>query len=209
MKRKRVALVCLISLFSIVLTACGGNRPGPGTGTGMNQSQVNVYQSESLGRNDDIHRFGSPGLHRMQDMRQHNNARLTVNQHVTQAVERIPGVARATVILTGKNAYAGIAFDKSIQQQMIHTQGTNPAHLGSPEAARIKQQVVHTVMSMTDAGRVYVSAKPDFLQTLNKYAADIKQGRPLESLMYNFNSTVQRMFPNGGGEGRIPDEGTK
>ncbi|MDR0266991.1 YhcN/YlaJ family sporulation lipoprotein [Paenibacillus sp.] len=56
---------------------------------------------------------------------------------------------------------------------------------------------------------VYVSANPDFVQRVNNYAADLKNGHPIRGAVSEFSTMVERIFPlNTGTTNRVTPFGT-
>lgn len=76
---------------------------------------------------------------------------------------------------------------------------------GADEAGvtdEIKEKIANKVKSMkSDVRNVYVSANPDFVQRLRSYADRAENGQPLRGLIIEFNTMVERLFPDNGSDG--------
>lgn len=63
----------------------------------------------------------------------------------------------------------------------------------------IKEKISQKVRAMKpDVRNVYVSANPDFVQRLRGYADRAESGAPLRGLIIEFNTAVERLFPDDG-----------
>ena len=63
----------------------------------------------------------------------------------------------------------------------------------------IKAKIVEKVKAMNrNVRNVYVSANPDFVQRLRGYADRVENGQPLRGLLIEFNTMVERLFPDDG-----------
>ncbi|WP_257031556.1 YhcN/YlaJ family sporulation lipoprotein [Paenibacillus sp. E222] len=64
---------------------------------------------------------------------------------------------------------------------------THPEEIKSKISAKIKQFAPHVE-------NVYVSANPDFVQHVETYSKDIRNGKPVSGMINTFQSMVERIF---------------
>ncbi|MGG4551312.1 YhcN/YlaJ family sporulation lipoprotein [Paenibacillus humicus] len=114
-------------------------------------------------------------------MPQNVDNRIRIAQQAADKITQIPGVLKANVLVTQKNAYVAATLD------------TNQGQLTPGIESRIAQQVKETDPTIKN---VYVSTNPDFVEHVNRYVSDVAQGRPVSGFFKEFSDMVQRIFPN-------------
>ncbi|WP_405153799.1 YhcN/YlaJ family sporulation lipoprotein [Paenibacillus sp. FSL K6-0108] len=77
---------------------------------------------------------------------------------------------------------------KSETSRIDSTDDNTPEEIKSKISAKIKQFAPHVE-------NVYVSANPDFVQHVEGYATDIRNGKPVSGMLNTFQSMVERIFP--------------
>ncbi|MFC4076688.1 YhcN/YlaJ family sporulation lipoprotein [Salinithrix halophila] len=103
--------------------------------------------------------------------------------NVADSIAKLKEIDSATVMVTDNTAYVGVVFEKNYQ-------GGLTTHVKNKVAKRAKR--------VDDSlKRVYVSANPGFVDSLNDYARKAREGRPLGGLVDEFMDLVQRTFPQG------------
>jgi YhcN/YlaJ family sporulation lipoprotein len=107
--------------------------------------------------------------------------RVQVAKQAADKITQINGVKSANVLVTKSNAYVAAVVN------------TNQGQLTSDLEHRIAQQVRATDPSIQN---VYVSTNPEFVNRVNKYVADIVQGRPVSGFVEEFTVMVNRIFPS-------------
>jgi YhcN/YlaJ family sporulation lipoprotein len=108
-----------------------------------------------------------------------NNSVQIANQAASKIV-KITGVKQANVLVMGKNAYVAAVVDKK----------------HDPITQHIKNQIANQVKA-TDRNiqHVYVSTNPNFVNSVNKYVADVKNGRPVSGFFNEFSTMIRKLFP--------------
>jgi YhcN/YlaJ family sporulation lipoprotein len=134
--------------------------------------------------NNQANQVRQQGTHMQQA---HNQPQSTMDDRVqiaNQAVEKITqlsGVKQANVLVTQRNAYVAAVID------------ANEGKLTSDLENQIAQQVRATDPNIQN---VYVSTNPEFVDRVNRYVADVGQGRPISGFFEEFSEMVRRVFPN-------------
>ncbi|UPK42954.1 YhcN/YlaJ family sporulation lipoprotein [Paenibacillus pabuli] len=77
---------------------------------------------------------------------------------------------------------------KSETSRIDSTDDNTPEEIKSKISAKIKQFAPHVE-------NVYVSANPDFVQHVETYSKDIRNGKPVSGMINTFQSMVERIFP--------------
>ncbi|MEC0109327.1 YhcN/YlaJ family sporulation lipoprotein [Paenibacillus taichungensis] len=77
---------------------------------------------------------------------------------------------------------------KSETSRIDSTDDNTSEEIKSKISAKIKQFAPHVE-------NVYVSANPDFVQHVESYATDIRNGKPVSGMINTFQSMVERIFP--------------
>ncbi|MDK8192033.1 YhcN/YlaJ family sporulation lipoprotein [Paenibacillus sp. UMB7766-LJ446] len=77
---------------------------------------------------------------------------------------------------------------KSETTRMDSTDDNTPEEIKSKISAKIKQFA-------PNVENVYVSANPEFVQHVEGYATDIRNGKPVRGMINTFQSMVERIFP--------------
>lgn len=77
---------------------------------------------------------------------------------------------------------------KSETSRIDSTDDNTPEEIKSKISAKIKQFAPHVE-------NVYVSANPDFVEHVETYSKDIRNGKPVSGMLNTFQSIVERIFP--------------
>ncbi|MFC9711790.1 YhcN/YlaJ family sporulation lipoprotein [Paenibacillus sp. NPDC056933] len=77
---------------------------------------------------------------------------------------------------------------KSEKARVDSTDDNTPAEIKSKISAKIKQYAPHVE-------NVYVSSNPEFVQHVESYSTDIRNGKPIRGMIGSFQSMVERIFP--------------
>lgn len=96
-------------------------------------------------------------------------------------IVRLNGVKRANVLVVRQNAYVAAAVDVN--------QGQVTRDLEDQIAGEVRAE-------NPNIKNVYVSTNPEFVDRVNKYVTDVGQGRPVSGFIEEFNTMVERIFPN-------------
>ncbi|TDF99610.1 hypothetical protein [Paenibacillus piri] len=138
-----------------------------------------------------------------------------------ELVRRNPGVRSADVLLTETNAYVAVVLDghdpaaESHPDMMSHqvtSKGgvglfgidkgnarinwSDPGGLTTSLSIRMKSEVL--AMTREGVQRVFVSANPNFVQRVRFYKQEGQKGVDLSAYLNEFNTLIQRVFPNDG-----------
>ncbi|WP_239634650.1 YhcN/YlaJ family sporulation lipoprotein [Paenibacillus sp. H1-7] len=162
----------------------------------------------------------NPGAFRQLDM---NNPHLTKTfrfaPEISARVEQMAGVDKSTIIITENNAYVALVLDGHQPDKEAHPEmmansitpkggvglfGTDkgshrlnwsdPGGLSHAMSNRISGHVL--AMSQPGVQRVFVSANPNFVQRIRFYSMENDRGVDLSVYMNEFNTMIQRVFPN-------------
>ncbi|GAA3408485.1 YhcN/YlaJ family sporulation lipoprotein [Paenibacillus hodogayensis] len=102
-------------------------------------------------------------------------------KEVADSLTGLGPVQMANVLLAGNNAYVAV---------MTH----NGQDIDN--AADVKSQIAEKVKAgRPDIQNVYVSANPDFVNSVKRYTEDLNAGKPISGLGEEFMTMVHRLFP--------------
>ncbi|NOU93797.1 hypothetical protein GC093_11260 [Paenibacillus sp. LMG 31456] len=162
----------------------------------------------------------NPGSFQQLDM---TNSHLTkafrFSPEMAKPLERNQGVQAVTVMLTETNAYVAVVMNghdlnAESHPDMMANQVTSKGGIGlfgtdkgnarinwgdtgglsMTMSSQIKSQVL--AMSPPNIQRVFVSANPNFVQRIRFYEKEELRGVDLSAYLNEFNTMVQRVFPN-------------
>lgn len=146
-----------------------------------------------LNRDSGLTGIGQDGVNRWSDYKDRNGNPATVPgqpggaapmeaaQDVANGLTAIDPVHSANVLLMGNNAYVGV---------------TTKSGQSLDDAGDTKTKIAEQVKTKRpNVQNVYVSANPDFVGSVNRYAQDLNAGKPITGLGEEFNSMVRRLFP--------------
>ena len=107
--------------------------------------------------------------------------RIEVADKAAEKITKVKGVDQANVLITRRNAYVAAALDSN-QNQLT---------------SQIEEQIAQKVRAADpNIQNVYVSTNPEFIDRINGYVNDVRQGRPVTGFIEQFNEMVARIFPN-------------
>ena len=197
----------LAALLIFSLSACY-NRNGTNNGNpadmGTNTNQTKQYGMNRTG--------GVNGREGTSDNILLNPAsNVQISQEIADQIAAMDEVDTANVMVTDHNAYIAVTLHpgSAIARTGQDTNATGQPNLGTantnPAGARdvsqeIKDRIANKVRSThPNIRNVYVSANPDFVERMNILAEEIRNGRPIEGLLNEFNNVIQRVFPGNSG----------
>lgn len=212
--------VCLL----LVLSACNMNdRQGATERTddgkvGMKQSQTRTTERGKANNREHNRHYidNSYTQDRVysNDVHYHRNTQLTTNEKLAEAIANLDGIDFASVMLTENNAYVGVKTDpeqnssQKVRNQdknrvktrnnKDHKNNTNKQNQADDVAVseQIKKAVSKKVRELhPDIKNVYVSANPNFVDRLDNMIQSIGTGQPVRGLVNEFNTMVERIFP--------------
>ncbi|MEK4014228.1 YhcN/YlaJ family sporulation lipoprotein [Peribacillus sp. FSL M8-0224] len=107
---------------------------------------------------------------------------MRVSEDISNRVEALKEVSNANVIVTENNAYVGAVLKDGGEKDISND---------------LKERVADAVRAADPSvDQVYVSANPDFVQRMDRYANDIENGKPVEGFAEEFRELVTRIFPS-------------
>ncbi|MBX9954372.1 YhcN/YlaJ family sporulation lipoprotein [Peribacillus simplex] len=165
------------AMMALVITGCATNN--------------NEDASENLGLNR-THQDNLDNPMNVGDTRQNvnndNNDNgngvngMRVSEDISNRVEALKEVSNANVIVTENNAYVGAVLKDGGEKDISND---------------LKERVADAVRGADPSvDQVYVSANPDFVQRMDRYANDIENGKPVEGFAEEFRELVTRIFPS-------------
>lgn len=187
---KRIAITAATVALSVSLAGCGGTGTGPDN-TVQQQGMQMQGKDEVRGQT-----------------RNQADQRIQLADRAAEQIVKIPGVRQANVLITENNAYVAAILDAPA--------GTGPNFRTEPRGGaapdgrtargsnmrdeplspQIKNAIADKVrQAVPGIQNVYVSTNPDFVDRVNNYADDLREGRPIEGLWEEFSEMVQRVFP--------------
>lgn len=211
-----VKLTVVSALAVTCLSACNldNNRQGAGANNDvrMNNIRQNNVRPYDMTRNQmDMNRWDHPRSNNFVSL--HNNTRMRMSQEIANQIAGMPEVRSANVLLTDKNAYVAVVLNEGVadtargvrnmgdnqgatrDEVMMRSKDFQAAKVGNvPDV--IKSVIARKVQKMNPNVRnVFVSANPDFVDRLNGYAEQFRNGHPLRGMILEFNTAVERLFP--------------
>lgn len=116
------------------------------------------------------------------NLARNSQSRMVVADAAADRVSALKEVDTANVIVTNNNAYVAAKLAKNA---------------GTKLTQKLKHKISNRVKSVDPKIKnVYVSVNPDFYHRMTNYANDLRTGKPVSGLFNEFNTTVQRIFPN-------------
>lgn len=168
------------AMMALVITGCATNN--------------NEDASENLGLNrthqDNLDNPMNVGDTRQNVNNDNNNNNdngngvngMRVSEDISNRVEALKEVSNANVIVTENNAYVGAVLKDGGEKDISND---------------LKERVADAVRGADPSvDQVYVSANPDFVQRMDRYANDIENGKPVEGFAEEFRELVTRIFPS-------------
>lgn len=203
----KLKLLGAAALLILLLTACynrnaatpgtpAAPRTTPGAPSGPTADQARTYGTPD-GTADGM--LLTPG------------ANVQLSQEIANQLASLPEVQTANVLVTNNNAYVAVVL-RSGTAVTGTGQGTNvtgTTNLGNANTGTtgvrdvsqdVKDKIADKVRSVNPNIRnVYVSANPDFVERMNVFAQEVRNGRPVEGLLNEFNNVIKRVFPSNAG----------
>ena len=204
-KRWPLALVIVLILF---LPACNNGQDNVQNDMTPDNDNLNNMQQRSgiqpyrtLDRSRNYHmtrennRFGADRT----DMRGgvHANTRMEVSKEIADEIVKLDEVRTANVLLTDRNAYVAVVMEDGSEQANFNGANLNGANgMDDDVSDRIKQKIAAKVREVAPhCQNVFISANPDFVDRINGLVDGLAEGRPLRGMVREFNTMVERMFP--------------
>jgi spore cortex protein len=195
MKNGIIIIATLIS--SLYLSGCAKNDIDDNVATPRQNAKeitrVNYNNPNHVGPAISSADTSDPELDRNRNHNNITNVRndnRAVNNHpktrlADRAAEKVTNLAEvddATVIVNDNNAYVAAKLDRKSKDGLT---------------SDIKSKITRVVKSVDrNIDNVYISVNPDFIDRMNSYSRDIRNGRPISGSRDEFSDTIRRVFPN-------------
>lgn len=141
----------------------------------------------------------------------HKNSNMVQSKQLSEEIAAMDNVDRAMVFLTDRNAYVGVVLeddadfkrmdaDRSRFKRYSATSDTTDNDVSNDVSDElpsvVKRDIAQKVKSLKpDLDYVFVSANPQFIDSLDDYVTALSEGRPVRGMIDEFNDMVERMFP--------------
>jgi len=103
------------------------------------------------------------------------------SREIADAVAQLPEIKNANVFLAGDTAYVAVVLETGDGKEV-------------PE--ELKQQVATKARSVNSSlANVYVSASPEFVDRLNAYMSELRNGRPVSGLARELREMTKQLVP--------------
>lgn len=117
---------------------------------------------------------------KMQEVPNKVENRFDIAKAAADKITRLTGVKQANVLVTKHNAYVAAVVNIPSNQM--------------PKA--LEDQIAKEVrVTNPTIKNVYVSTNPEFVDRVNQYVEDVRQGRPVAGFFDELNQVIQRIFP--------------
>ncbi|NIK13078.1 YhcN/YlaJ family sporulation lipoprotein [Alkalibacillus almallahensis] len=194
---RRMFVLSFVLLVTL-LAACQGDDTGMMDNDGQSDYQQ-TRENEALDRNQreepmDVNDTENDYNRQNQINRTEQNNRNGMNQNNNQnrfdvaedaaeeVASQVEEVNRAYVMTGDTNAYVAVVMNNNNREEI---------------SDEVKKKVSDVVQSeKSDLDNVYVSANADFFDTVNDYVERADEGDPVEGFFEEFNSMLDRVFPN-------------
>ncbi|WEK53343.1 MAG: YhcN/YlaJ family sporulation lipoprotein [Candidatus Cohnella colombiensis] len=183
--RKGIIFISMLVTFvlaGISVTGCMNKASVEKTGDLGNK---NIRPNSVAKQRAQKEKYEQLGNWKPNSLKMHNNSKLELSQKAADRVKNIPGIKSAYVMLTDHNAYVAV----KLKQEGLKTES---AALTEAMKTRIAERI-QALSSTTE--NVYVSANPDFIERVEGWEAEVKQGHPIKGFLQEFNALVERIFP--------------
>lgn len=158
--------------LSIVTTGCGQTQ-------NKGQNGQNSQQRTQMQQTQNGNQMQTQRQQQTQNQQQGNN-RIEIANQMADKIVKVNGVRSANVLVTNRNAYVAAVIDAN-QGQL---------------SRNLEDQIASQVRSVDpNVQNVYVSTNPEFVDRVNAYVNDVRQGRPVAGFFAEFTEMVQRIFP--------------
>lgn len=107
---------------------------------------------------------------------------LHFSENLANRVAGLKEVRSATVFVNNHYAYVAAMLNNDEDDHMT---------------TALEEKIADTVRGADPTvKKVYVSTNPDFIERMDDYAHDVRNGKPISGFGEEFNEMVQRIFPN-------------
>lgn len=175
---KKYKVVISSAMIALFITGCSANEnEGANENLGLNRTNQDRDLSES-GYNPTRNVNDRTDVNQINNPNQDTNNQIRVHEDIANRIEDLKEVKRASVIVTDNHAYVGAVLKKG--------------KLTSDVKDKIANAVRNTDSSIEE---VRVSTNPDFVERMDHYVKDVKNGKPVAGFTDEFQDLVNRVFP--------------
>jgi spore cortex protein len=174
--KKTILLTSMSVMLASILGACGMNNKDQNLGREARNNMTEVNYDNRADRDNNRMDVGTDNNN--QGVNDYD--RIDVAEKAADRVTDLKGVEDATVIVTDSNAYVAANLEENQE-------------LTNDLEDRIGKAVRKADPSVND---VFVSTNPDFLDRMNGWADQIRNGNPVSGFAKEFGETVRRVFPD-------------
>ena len=189
MKWKHIVTAGLIAGL-LLTTGCGNNTaPNDNNFDNTNNDFDNQLEQQRLGdaqrnnQNGYGANDGNPannGNRNQTDNGASQRDEVEIAEEAAEKVTQLNFVRSAYVLKTANNAFVAAMLED-----------------GDELSRHMEDQIAQAVRSVDQSvNNVYVSTNPNFLDRVDLYIDDIRQGRPVEGFVEQFGEMIDRLFPN-------------
>ncbi|WP_078380367.1 YhcN/YlaJ family sporulation lipoprotein [Sutcliffiella halmapala] len=165
--------------FTMLATGCGNvneydtaGRDAPNDSLNVNYEQGDRFTGTRNVRNNTVN------PRRVNDR---NEPRLAIADRAADKITDLNEVRSCNVVVTNRNAYVAAVLENGNQD----------------EVTREVERKIADQVKATDSNirNVYVSVNPEFVDRMDGYANDLREGRPIGGFFDEFTETIERIFP--------------
>lgn len=209
--KRTIQWSALSGALVIMLAGCGAetrdgamdiNRQELNRDHGYQNMQPNATNAPRM--NNTAHRFDA-------------NTNMEMSQQIADGIAAMDEVETSYVMMAGNNAYVAVKLhpgaaisngtnndNNANGQDNGGNMNNNGMNTPNPDAAtsieeitpEVKEKIAAKVKELNaNIKDVYVSANPDFMERMNVYANEFRNGRPLSGFVEEMAAIVERVFP--------------
>jgi YhcN/YlaJ family sporulation lipoprotein len=162
--------------------------PTPGGTTGMNSTQMGTHGIGNVTASPTPAATGNPSANAA------GGDRIDVSQSLADQIAAMNEVKTANVMVAGRTAFVAVTLHYGAGTQNGAGPGGNPTIVDVSD--QLKTKIADKVKSSGQGiDNVFVSANPDFVERINAYSQDVRNGKPVSGFIKEFYNMVERMFP--------------
>ncbi len=163
--------------LTMLATGCG-NVDDYGTARRNNTDDALNVNYDNMGRYTENVRRDGVNPRRVNET---NEPRLEVADEASKRITDLNEVKSSNVLVTNRNAYVAAVLE-----------GPKNTELSKEVEEKIANQVRQSDGNIRN---VYVSVNPEFVDRMEGYTNDVRDGRPIRGIFDEFTEMVQRVFP--------------
>lgn len=164
--RRQWLAITVLGLIALAVSGC--------TDSAMKAEDMNVQPNA----------INTPSIGILSANRLPEDTYFQLNDDLSDAVAKLPGVQSAYVMLTDRNAYVAV------------NRGVTDTHLSGPQLTEdFRASVAETVQSRSPSTEnVYVSEDPVWWSRMQVYTHAVREGYPLQQYVSEFKALIEKIF---------------